>query len=747
MELIFLLLTIIGVIIALIFGYLQVIVPFVKKEVKFSKKFPFLISTESAVTVKIDKQTYTKQIEQAFPIPENRLPIAVMPFKNQTGDSSFDYLSEAIPNLLITNLEQSKYLSVMTWERMQDLLEVLGKEELKTIDDKLGFELCKLDGVNNIVLGSFTKAGELFATDLKILDVSSKQLLKTTKSKGKGIDSILELQIDELSKDISLGIGLSERKIETEQLKITDVTTNSKEAYNYFLKGRDDFGKFCLDSAEKYLKKAIEIDPTFAMAYFYLARNYMMLTNRNLSKENYEKAKMFSAKATDKEKLYIEAYYAGWVKQDSEKQFRIFKQIAEQYPREKRIHYSLGWYYYERQMYDKAIEEHSKACTLDPNYGSALNALSINYVLIGDFEKALEYITKYASVFSKDADPFDTMAWIYVQMGEIDTAITKYKKAIEIQPNFYFSYAGIAHCHALRENYHEAIQWIERLIDNAPSIGKKAEGYWWLGLYFYLLGKFDNALTQLQKAAEIMKQEGCQHHEARIYNIIGWIHYEKEDYELSCEYYDNYYATFKEYNPKNTARYRATYNFYTGLIDLKQNRIDIVKEKMDKIKNSLNEIKEAWHKERIMFYYELLSSEILLAQDSTVKAIVKYESAVQHFKTGISMLIENAMDYNLQPRRDFLARAYFKKGDIDKAILEYKKLITFDPKSKDRHLIHHLIHPRYHYELAKLYEEKGLKSKAIEQYEKFLDIWENADADRPELIDAKKRLASLQKSP
>jgi len=741
LDLIFLLLTIIGVIIALIFGYLQVIVPFVKGEVRFSKKFPFVIGTTTETTpVKIDKQTYAKQIEQAFPIPESRLPIAVMPFKNQTGDSSFDYLSEAIPNLLITNLEQSKYLSVMTWERMQDLLEVLGKEEVKTIDDKLGFELCKLDGVHNIVLGSFTRAGEMFATDLKVLDVLSKQLLKTANSKSDGIDSILRIQIDELSKNILIGIGLSERKIETEQLKITEVTTNSKEAYNYFLKGRDDFGKFCLASAETHLKKAIEIDPTFAMAYFYLARNYMMLANRNLGKENYEKAKMFSDRATNKEKLYIEAYYAGWVVQDSDKQFRIFKQIAEQYPREKRIHYSVGWYYYERYMYDKAIEEHSKACTLDPNYGSALNALSINYALIGDFEKAIEYITKYASVFPEDADPCDTMAWIYVQMGEIDKAFVKYKQAVKIQPNFSFSYAGIAYCHALRENYNETIQWIERLIDNAPSTGKKAEGNWWLGFYFYCIGQFNEALTELQKAAGIMKQEGCQHHEARIYNIIGRIHYEKEDYELSHEYYDNYYATFKEYRPENIPLYRATYNFYTGLIDLKQNRMDLAKEKMDKIKACLNEVKEAHHKERIIFYHELLSGKIFLAQDSTEKAIAKYESAVQHFKTGTTMLIETAMVYNLQPCRNFLARAYYKKGDIDKAITGYERLITFDPKKEDRYIIH----PKYHYELAKLYEEKGLKAKAIEQYEKFLDIWKNADADLSELIDAKTRLASLQ---
>jgi serine/threonine protein kinase len=53
---------------------------------------------------------------------QSKHSIAVINFRNQTGEKAYDYLQEAIPNLLITSLEQSKYLSVMTWERMRDVL-------------------------------------------------------------------------------------------------------------------------------------------------------------------------------------------------------------------------------------------------------------------------------------------------------------------------------------------------------------------------------------------------------------------------------------------------------------------------------------------------------------------------------------------------------------------------------------------------------------------------------------------------
>jgi serine/threonine protein kinase len=140
--------------------------------------------------------------------------IAVISFENQTGDKAYDYLQKAIPNLLITSLEQTGDLYVVTWERMRDLLKQIGKKDAETVDTDLGFKLCRREGVEAIVLGSFIKAENIFATDVKVLDVETKRLLKSASSRGEGVDSILQTQIDELSKEISEGVGIAKQEIE-----------------------------------------------------------------------------------------------------------------------------------------------------------------------------------------------------------------------------------------------------------------------------------------------------------------------------------------------------------------------------------------------------------------------------------------------------------------------------------------------------------------------------------------------------
>ena len=138
------------------------------------------------------------------------------------------------------------------------------------------------------------------------------------------------------------------------------------------------------------------------------------------------------------------------------------------------------------------------------------------------------------------------------------------------------------------------------------------------------------------------------------------------------------------------------------------------------------------------FYIKFLSAELALKAGSPEKAIAAFKEETSYLPELYN--IDIMVIYNLPSMKDILARAYEQKGDIDGAIAAYERLITFDPESPPRQLIH----PKYHYRLAKLYEQKGWKGKAIEHYEKFLDLWKDADSGLPEVADARERLAGLK---
>jgi tetratricopeptide (TPR) repeat protein len=410
--------------------------------------------------------------------------------------------------------------------------------------------------------------------------------------------------------------------------------------------------------------------------------------------------------------------------------------VTEKYPKEKLIYGRLGEYYRDRDN-EKSLDALNIALELDPNYSHALNTIAYTYMRMQDFDKAIEYFKKYSAVFPTDANPHDSMGEVYFTMGRLDEAIAKYKEAVQIKPDFYSSLRSLSYLYALKEDYSQAMDWIDRSIDITQGQGVLYHSYYYKGFYHYWLGNLEKSLQNLQKAADLAAEVENKPGITQIDILKVWIYHERDRLDLSRNFAESWVIDIIKVRPQNQNFHEAAYNYFMGMIEIKEGKIDSAKKRVVEIEQRLGTLPSR-QKTSVTFFRNMLQAEIYFAEGLFDKCITAMENAPPRPQVAPQWPISTGF-YNAPFRKDLLPRAYEKKGELDKAIAAYEKLVVFDPESQYRYLIH----PIYHYRLAKLYEEKGWKGKAIEQYEKFLEIWKEADPELTEVEDAKKRLANL----
>ena len=197
---------------------------------------------------------------------EDRLLVAVADFANETRDPDLDGLS----GLLITSLEQSHKLRVLTRARLMDLVRETRGGEVDRVDESLARMVGRKAGVRALFLASIRKLGDTYAADLRALDPQSDEYLFTLREVAGTKNDLLPL-IDRISDRARIALREPSAEVRASELSIAEAVTPSLEAYRHYFRGKELAARGSLTEAVPEYERAVAIAPRFAMAKLEIA--------------------------------------------------------------------------------------------------------------------------------------------------------------------------------------------------------------------------------------------------------------------------------------------------------------------------------------------------------------------------------------------------------------------------------------------------------------------------------------------
>jgi serine/threonine protein kinase len=195
-------------------------------------------------------------------VGDGRLVVAIADFANETRDPDLDGLS----GLLITSLEQSKKLRVLTRARMIDLVRESSERDPQRIDESVARVAGRKAGVNALLLASIQKLGDTYAAELRALDPGKDEYLFTVREQANDKNDLLPL-IDRLSERTRRALREPEGEVKASAVVVAEAVTPNLEAYRHYFRGKELAARGHYVEALAAQRRAAEIEPGFALAH------------------------------------------------------------------------------------------------------------------------------------------------------------------------------------------------------------------------------------------------------------------------------------------------------------------------------------------------------------------------------------------------------------------------------------------------------------------------------------------------
>jgi serine/threonine protein kinase/Flp pilus assembly protein TadD len=310
--------------------------------------------------------------------------IVLSDFDNKTGDSVFD---DTLKQGLSVQLEQSPFLALVSDRKVNETLKLMGRPAGDRLTPEATREVCQRTGSKAMLTGSIAGLGSQYVIGLEAVNCNTGDVLADAQEQAAAKEAVLKA-LDNAAVSMRSKLGESLSSVQKYATPVEEATTPSLEALKAYSLGVKTGNAKGQTAALPFIKRAVALDPNFAMAYNWMAEIYTILNEAGLGAENARKAYELREKASERERFHIEGNYYLTVTGELEKATQTFELWQQTYPRDAQPYRSLGFISTDLGNWEKALEEFREAARLEPNNAVNYLDLGIAYTTLNRLDEA-----------------------------------------------------------------------------------------------------------------------------------------------------------------------------------------------------------------------------------------------------------------------------------------------------------------------------------------------------------------------
>ena len=656
--------------------------------------------------------------------------LAVLYFENVSGDKDLDDWRTGLSDLLITDLAQSRLVNVLSGETTYSTLKNLNLLEARKYSKD---DLAKISAdtrANRVLTGSLLKAGEKIILTAVLEDPKTGGIVRTMKEECGG-ESEIPARVDSITREVKAALNLTPAQIAGDiDRDASEITSANPEAFRLYVEGRKRHNVGNNKESIALMEKAVSLDPGFAMALRSIAMSYNNLGLFRERNEFLEKALASKSRLSERERLQIEGDYYRNSEATYPKAIQAFEKLLQIYPHSDMARNNLGSTYFTLEDWDKATEQYEVCVKEGTGFIGSYQYLAYCYAAKGLYDKGRQALLQCAEALPKNAQIHHYLANFYLCRGDFDSARGELDKAFALEPaHFYNSFLRGAMAEFLGDWAGAEREFRSVLENKEPEAMYR--GVFALASLDLAEGRFLNADEELKRAADLFRPFDVKWVESDLasYQAYASLSGGRPDEALiHCREAER--AAAEADQPELL---RAAVQM-RGLVQLARKSVVEAEKTAGELKAL---IEKSIFKKDIRRYHNL-AGWIALERGRASEALAHFEEATSQLPLVTSLWQEDKMmmeAFYLDP----LARAYEKSGDLARAQTAYEKIAGL----RAGRFLYGDIYSLSYYRLGLVAQKQGARDKAKEYFLKFLDLWKNADPGRPEVEDARKRLAAL----